>query len=124
MSNIYELIGRRVREERKSLGISIEKLAELAVVTPSFLGLIERGDRKLSVATLEKISKALGVPACDLMSAMGEVACPAGRGKVCGFLDSQPKGTLKIFLKTLDALMRHILKDGVRRKRPGPRKAG
>jgi hypothetical protein len=105
MPDIHELIRCRVREERKGPGISIEKLVELAV------------------ATLEKISKALVVPACELMNAMGEAACKAGRGKVCGFLDSQPKSALKTFLKTLDALMRHILKDGVRRKRPGPRKA-
>ena len=36
MADIYELIGRRVREERKRLGLSIEKLADLAAVTPSF----------------------------------------------------------------------------------------
>jgi len=47
--------------------LSIEELAEKAAITPSFLGQIERGQRKLSVATLEKVSLALNIIPANLM---------------------------------------------------------
>ena len=60
----YEALGRRIRAQRKLLGITQEELSVMAGVSCSFIGLIERGDRKLSLETLVSISDALNI-SCD-----------------------------------------------------------
>lgn len=60
----YEALGRRVRTQRKLLGITQEELSERVGVSCSYIGLIERGDRKLSIETLVSLSEALRI-SCD-----------------------------------------------------------
>ena len=55
----YRAIGNRIRQRRKELLRTQESLANQIEISYSYMGLIERGDRKLSVETLHKISKAL-----------------------------------------------------------------
>jgi len=51
------ILGVRIREERERIGLSREKLAECIGISPSFLGLVERGDRKLSLEKLCMIAE-------------------------------------------------------------------
>ena len=53
-------IGRILRAKRESLGISQEALAERAGVDRSYVSILERGLKSPTLATLEKICKALG----------------------------------------------------------------
>ena len=55
----YTALGKRIRIHRKMRGLTQEKLAEMADISPAFVGHIERGTRKLSVATLLSIAQAL-----------------------------------------------------------------
>ena len=55
----YRYLGKRIRDRRKELRISQEKLAEMADLTTSYIGQIERAERKLSLETLVSISNAL-----------------------------------------------------------------
>ena len=57
----YKYLGKRIRDRRKELRISQEKLAETVEVTTSYIGQIERAERKLSIETLIRISNALFV---------------------------------------------------------------
>lgn len=107
MSDIYALIGRRLREERKARRLSIEKLAELAEITPSFLGLIERGERKLSVLTLDKLARALQTPAYELMVAQ-EKNSPGWDRKINLLLSSQPEKAKEFAFNVLDSLVKNI----------------
>jgi len=107
MSDIYTSIGRRVREERTLRGLSIEKLAELAEVTPSFLGLIERGERKLSVHTLDKITKALQAQPNELMQPQNKNAARWER-KVSFLLNSQSERVKEYAFKALDCLIKNL----------------
>ena len=59
--NVYRLLGERVRKKRKQLGLSQEELSEACGISPAYIGIIERGNRKLSVETLVKIANALNV---------------------------------------------------------------
>ena len=61
MDDITKVLGSRIKEERIKKGFTIEKLAEIMELTPSFLGLIERGKRCLSVENLYKISEIFGI---------------------------------------------------------------
>ncbi|MFZ5988054.1 MAG: helix-turn-helix domain-containing protein [Bacillota bacterium] len=57
----YRKLGQRIRETRISNKYTQEKLAELCEISPTFLSAIERGNKKLSVETLVRISSALEI---------------------------------------------------------------
>lgn len=57
----YVEIGTRIRVERENFDMTREKLAELVNLSPYFLGQIERGERKMSINTLIKISECLHI---------------------------------------------------------------
>ena len=62
MYNIdYKELGKRIRDERKRQSLTQEKLAELADISDSFMGHIERGGRTLSIETLAKLANALNL---------------------------------------------------------------
>ena len=48
-------VGNRIRELRKTLGISQEKLAEIAGIDRTYLASVENGKRNISIVNLEKI---------------------------------------------------------------------
>ena len=64
--NVYDIIGDRVREERKRAGLTIERLAEKTGISTSFLAYIETKKKKASLETVEKLAKALRIPMSDL----------------------------------------------------------
>jgi len=53
--------GRRVKEERLRLGLSQEELAERAGVHRTYIGMIERAEKNITLTNIEKISLALEV---------------------------------------------------------------
>lgn len=55
-----QVLGERIREARKSKGLSQEALALQSNITPSYLGGVERGQRNPSFKKLCSISKVLG----------------------------------------------------------------
>jgi transcriptional regulator with XRE-family HTH domain len=58
--------GKKVREERKKLGYSQEVLAEKAGVHRTYIGMIERGEKNITLANIQKVSKALKVKISEL----------------------------------------------------------
>lgn len=54
-------IGGRIKAQRKSAGISQEKLAEMTFVSPHYIYEIERGMKSMSLETLMSISRALNI---------------------------------------------------------------
>ncbi|MCL2216924.1 MAG: helix-turn-helix domain-containing protein [Defluviitaleaceae bacterium] len=71
----YISLGSKIRARRQELKLTQEKLAEKANITTSFLGHIERAERKLSVETLIAIANALNTSVdyllCDSLLASG-----------------------------------------------------
>ena len=62
MYNIdYKELGKRIRAERRKKDLTQEKLAEMANISDSFMGHIERGGRTLSIETLVKLANALNL---------------------------------------------------------------
>lgn len=59
--DILETIGLRIRELRLDKQWTQEKLGEVIGVSYSYVGRIERGQKNISLQTLEKIAKALEV---------------------------------------------------------------
>ena len=54
-------MGKRIRYARRMLDLTQEQLAELAEVSTSFVGHIERGTRVPSAETLYKLCKAVEI---------------------------------------------------------------
>ena len=63
-------VGRRVRSERERLGLSQEGLAARAGVHRTYVGMIERGERNVTLESLEKICKALGLGVGELLKCL------------------------------------------------------
>ena len=63
----YVLIGKRIRERRKTKGLTQEKLGELAGVETSNISHIERAATKLSLPTMVAIANALGASLDELI---------------------------------------------------------
>lgn len=57
----YRKIGDRIRAARKALNLTQEEASERCDITSSFYGSVERGDKRMSVDTLVKISKGLKI---------------------------------------------------------------
>jgi transcriptional regulator with XRE-family HTH domain len=53
--------GNTVKKYRKQKGISQEKLAELAGVHRTYIGMIERAERNITLINIKKIANALDV---------------------------------------------------------------
>lgn len=64
---ILLLFGHNVQKHRKNLGLSQEKLAELAGVHRTYIGMIERAEKNITLCNMEKIAKALKVQIQELL---------------------------------------------------------
>jgi len=65
--NILEIFGENVQKYRKEKQISQEKLAEIAGVHRTYVGMIERAEKNITLRNMEKIAKALGMEIRDLL---------------------------------------------------------
>lgn len=58
--------GNRVKGERIKLGISQEELAARARLHRTYIGMIERGEKNITLINIEKIARALGLTISEL----------------------------------------------------------
>ena len=63
----YELLGKRIRDERLLLRLTIEQLAERVDKSTNYIGQIERNDGKPSLETIVDIANALGTTVDELL---------------------------------------------------------
>lgn len=61
--DLLKLLGQRIRERRKALGMTQEDLAAQANIDRSYIGGVERGTRNLTFTVLCQICEALD---CDV----------------------------------------------------------
>ncbi len=100
-----KLLGRRIRDLRKGRGLTIERLAEIAHVGEKYLGDIERGKENPTVATLDKLSRALGVAVHQILNYEHELAGEKNfRRRINQILDTCNEAELQLFLKFAIAL--------------------
>ena len=57
--------GQKVREERARLGLSQEELAGRAGVHRTYIGMIERAEKNITLENIEKIARALNISIAD-----------------------------------------------------------
>jgi len=65
--NILIKFGERVREIRKEKGLSQEELAHKADLHRTYIGMIERAEKNITLVNIEKIANALEVNIKELL---------------------------------------------------------
>lgn len=65
-------VGNRIKELRKQMGLSQEKLANNCELDRTYLASVENGKRNISIINLEKIVKALNVTLKEFFDFDGE----------------------------------------------------
>ena len=65
---ILEKFGAKVRGERIRLGFSQEKLASRAEMHRTYIGMIERAEKNITLQNIEKVAKALEISLDKLMT--------------------------------------------------------
>jgi len=78
IGDLQRQLGRALREYRLARGLSQEQLAELLDVHRTYMGGIERGERNLTLKSVERIAEHLGLAPIELLA--GATADPAGSG--------------------------------------------
>ena len=66
-SPILELFGQNVRKLRVERGLSQEQLADKAGLHRTYIGMIERAEKNITLCNMEKIAKALSVSIDNLL---------------------------------------------------------
>ena len=64
---ILELFGKNVQRLRTEQNISQEKLAEKAHLHRTYIGMVERAERNITLINMQKIASALGVQIGELL---------------------------------------------------------
>jgi transcriptional regulator with XRE-family HTH domain len=86
-------LGQTVRELRASAGYSQESFAAKVKVHRTFMGTIERGKTNISVETLERIARGLGMGAWELLRIAEVAAGSSARARLrAGTYDRRGKG--------------------------------
>jgi transcriptional regulator with XRE-family HTH domain len=67
MTEIMVAFGQRLREVRLKVGVSQEKLAELAGLHRTYVSTVERGLKNISIVNIARLAAALDVEPADLM---------------------------------------------------------
>jgi len=67
-SSILKKFGDRVRDLRKQLNLSQEDLAEKAGLHRTYIGMIERAEKNITLINIEKIANALEVNIKELIN--------------------------------------------------------
>lgn len=108
----YRLLGERIKKERIENNLTQERLAERANLSVSFLGQIERGDRKPSLETVVNIANALGVTADLLLQdSYKKMARPVSFKQATGTVDFLLKETAETdFEAAMAELAQHFKK--------------
>jgi len=65
--NILEIFGQNVQKYRKEMNVSQEKLADMAGVHRTYVGMVERAEKNITLRNMEKFAIALKVKIKNLL---------------------------------------------------------
>jgi transcriptional regulator with XRE-family HTH domain len=113
-TDIYSALGAAVRAYRKKLAWSQEELGERAGLHPSYIGQIERGTKKISLATLQKLSSALKATISDLLQEKAPEHKPSTwENRIAGIVKGRPAD----LQKRTYLILREALRPYIKRKK-------
>jgi transcriptional regulator with XRE-family HTH domain len=74
MSSLLLKLGASVRQRRERLGFSQEAFASKCGVHRTYVGKVERGEQNVSMSSLARLARGLGVPVWQLVREAEEAA--------------------------------------------------
>src|SRR5690349_24903153 len=106
-------LGARIRTRRLARRATLRELASKAAVTESFLSQVERGVASPSIASVQRIARALGQSIAELFAADERVGSLVregerrrvvyqGLGAIDEFLTRSTDGKLQVILSTIE----------------------
>ena len=60
-------MGKKIRHYREKMGLSQEQFGKLSKFHRTYIGMIERGEKNMTIMNMHKVAKALGVNVKDLI---------------------------------------------------------
>jgi len=67
MDDICAVVGMNIRKQREKRNLSQEELADLSDLHRTYIGQVERGEKNLTLRSLERIANALKVSMKELL---------------------------------------------------------
>lgn len=67
VEEVLDRFGKQLREVRLKMGVSQERLAELAGLHRTYVSSVERGERNISLLNIKKLADALEVAPAELL---------------------------------------------------------
>jgi transcriptional regulator with XRE-family HTH domain len=64
---LQKIVGRNLRRYRESLGLSQEQFADKLGVHRTYMGGVERGERNLTLRSLERLANSIDLNPIDLL---------------------------------------------------------
>ena len=68
IGDLQRIVGKNLRAYRQAKGLSQEAFAELVGMHRTYIGGVERGERNLTLATVERYAEAIGLEPLDLLT--------------------------------------------------------
>ncbi len=107
----YRMMGERIRRQRISNKMTQENLAEKANISVSFLGQIERGDRKPSLETVVNIANSLGVTVDQLLSDSYKIAPKSLVDELAFLVREKSEDEIRTVIEVTKTIIKYNKKD-------------
>lgn len=66
--SLNKIFADNLRKKRKEKNLSQEELADLCELHRTYIGSVERGERNITLSTLERIADSLNIDVCELLT--------------------------------------------------------
>lgn len=105
MSDVVKRVGDRIRHIRKEKGLSQEQLAERAGLHNNYVGQVERGEKNLTIETLEKIVSGLDISLEELFRFLDPMEQQDALGEIVRLLTERPVQDQEMALQLLKSVL-------------------
>jgi len=105
MSDLVKKVGERIRQLRKERNLSQEQLAERSGLHTNYVGQGERGEKNLTLETLEKIVSGLDVSLEELFRHLGPMEKKDALGEIVELLSKRSTDDREMALKVLRTVL-------------------
>lgn len=109
-NDVRQLLAQNIKKQRKELGITQAKLAELAEISEPYMNDIERCQTWISDKTLAKLAWALKMDIYELFIQPVE-SKPSDKKKISLIFQKQKQKTLDFIERSFETLLRDVVKN-------------
>ncbi|KHL91177.1 MULTISPECIES: helix-turn-helix domain-containing protein [unclassified Paenibacillus] len=104
-SELVQRIGERIRRVRKEINLSQEQLAERSGLHTNYVGQVERGEKNLTLETLEKVVGGLGISLEELFRYIGPMKQKDAISQIVELLIERPSADQEMALSVLKSVL-------------------